>query len=88
MPKDKELPITVQGMFGQATNQPLVMFRMGEQFVNMEPAKAREIALMLLECAESAEQDAGLIDFLRGHGFGDAQIAVFVKSVRDRRQAT
>ena len=56
--------LTVETIYGLACKEPLVCVRFkGEEIFQDSPAKAREIALMLLECAEAAEQDAFIFEF-------------------------
>lgn len=82
----EETQITIRGMVGARTNEAMVMFRLGEEFVNIPPAKAREVGLMLIEAAESAEQDLGLVTYLRANAFSEAQVAMFLKCVREARE--
>jgi hypothetical protein len=55
---DLEQRVEVRSMYGARTGQPIVVLVVGEHAVQITPAKAREIAAMLFECAEGAESDA------------------------------
>jgi hypothetical protein len=46
-----------RSMFGHRTQQPITIV-IGEQMLQVAPAKARELALLLLEGADAAESDA------------------------------
>lgn len=50
--------------------KPFVTLVVGEQRIQMRPAKAREIAQMILESAEASVQDSVWMDFA-GEIFGD-----------------
>lgn len=53
----------------------------------VRPEKAREMALMLLECAEAADQDAAIHDFMRTKMDGTVEDgARMVAAIREHRQ--
>lgn len=88
MPREKadaEKSILVQSMVGAQTGLPAVMFRLGDQFVNLPPDQAREIALQLMHAGYAAELDAALVKSLRSHGMEDRAIAVLLESLRSAR---
>jgi hypothetical protein len=88
MSTDAELPVYVRSMYGYHTQQPLVTLVVGERMTQMPPAKAREIALLLLECAEAAEHDGFLVRFFRDRaGFDEAQIGQILNEYRKSRKA-
>lgn len=77
--------VSVQSMVGARTGQPAVMFRLGDEYVNMPVADARKVALDLLNAALAAEQDAALVLFLRGQGMSDQEAGVFLGAIRAAR---
>lgn len=78
----REKPINVRSMFGHNTQRGLVMLRLGEEMVQMEPAKAREIAHWILEAAEAAEQDEALVLYLKGMGLDERDCARALQQLR------
>jgi hypothetical protein len=60
--KDKQ--VQVNSMFGYNTGQPAVSLKIDDIETQMSPAKAREIALLLLGAAEAAIGDAFIFSFV------------------------
>lgn len=58
MSEQKEL--WVKSIYGKNSRQPFVELHYQDTVLQLEPAKAREVARMLFESAEAAEQDAFL----------------------------
>src|SRR5262245_65357699 len=56
--------ITVSSSFGQKTHRGYVEFTLNEQRTQMEPAKARQVGLFLLEAAEAATSDELFVKLL------------------------
>lgn len=56
---------SVGSIYGATTRQPYVNVEVSVSPMQLSPAKAREIALMLLESADAAESDAVLIGHAR-----------------------
>jgi len=56
--------IHIESIFGAHTGEPLVGLQWGDQTCQLTPDEARAHALRILECAEAADQDAYLMDFL------------------------
>ena len=88
-----ETPIEITTMFGHKSKAPIVCLRWGDRMpYQMDTAKAREIALMLLEAAESAEQDGFLYDFARENLKADERIGAEImnefRNWRDKRRTT
>jgi hypothetical protein len=59
MPNDKT--ITIRGMFGYHTQEPLVLLRLGEEMAQVEPAEAEKYAIWLLEAAAAARADGAIV---------------------------
>lgn len=57
--------ISIASSFGYATQKPYVELAMDTSPAQFSPAKAREIAMWLLEAADAAESDAVLMAFAR-----------------------
>lgn len=82
---------TVVSGFGYNTQQPFVevIIRPHEVQTQMSPAKAREIAGMLLQAAEAAEGDAFMMNFAKERiGLDEskaAQILLDFRKWRERR---
>lgn len=66
MSDDSNAPVSVTSIFGAMTQRGLVELIVGQQQVTIPPAKAREIAGLLLECAASAEGDEALMRVVNG----------------------
>ena len=87
MSDEPELPVYVRSMFGAKSRQPLVTLVVGERMVQMPPTKAREIAMMLLECAEAAQTDGFLIRFLGDRlGIEEARTVQLLAEFRKTRE--
>lgn len=56
-PKTEVDDVTVSSGFGQKTQRGFVEFTLNDQLSQLEPKKAREIGLMLIEAAEAATSD-------------------------------
>ena len=81
--------LEVVSSFGMATQQPYVELWVDTSPAQMTPAKAREIALMLLEGADASESDATLIGFAQGAlGMDIAGPARLVDQLRQYRAQT
>lgn len=83
--------ITVTSGFGHNTRQPFVqmlIFR-ADWMTQMSPAKARELALNLMACADAAESDGFLVGFLQTViGVDDmSKIADVLSHFREYREA-
>lgn len=63
MSNEQEIPVNVTSIFGAQTRRGLVQLQIGDETTTMPPAKAREIAGLLLECAEAAGTDELLMTF-------------------------
>jgi hypothetical protein len=84
--------ISVQGIVSSATHQPFVQFACDISPTQFTPAKAREIALMLLESADASESDAVLIGFARDtlgmDAQGSAQLLNQFRVYREKQHGT
>lgn len=60
----REKQFRIQGAFGSRHGQPFVQITLGGEFVQVSPAKARQLGMMLLEAAEMSEGDAFLVGFV------------------------
>lgn len=83
--------IKVSAIVGSATREPFVHFSLGEHVQLFPTAKAREVAFMLLEAAESAESDAFLFEFVTdkiGRGDPAAGAAVLMEYRKWKRKNT
>jgi hypothetical protein len=58
-----EKEIWVTSSYGAKARSPLVNFHYQDVVIQMEPEKAREVALMLLEVSEASEQDAFMFEY-------------------------
>ena len=89
MSDEKTIVFTVSSGFGQRTQAPYVqvLIEAADFMTQMSPADARDLAHNLLACAESAEQDAFFITFLRTKiGAEDGQIAQLLNEFREWRE--
>lgn len=82
--------ITVSSSYGHRTRKGYVEFTLNDQRTQMEPKKAREIGLMLLESAEAATSDEMFITLIRERvGITDPDAAGrFLVDLREIRQGT
>jgi len=62
---DRRGDFVVSSIYGYASKKPYVNVEVSVSPMQMSPAKAREIALMLLESADASESDAVLIGYAR-----------------------
>lgn len=102
MPREPGL-ISVESLYGYQTDQPLVRLTLADADptrppvaeVYLSPAKARAIAMSLLESAEAATSDAFLVHFCRDlqgtdteakRKEGDMMGAQFVRELRNFRE--
>lgn len=53
----------IKSGYGANTEEPFVSLHYSDTVIQVSPPKAREIALMLLESAEAAEQDCFLMEW-------------------------
>lgn len=73
--------------FGHRTREPFVSIALGETMTQVSPAKARQLAGMLLECAEAAEGDALIMTFAtRKLGMTEQQSGQLLLLFRDERR--
>jgi hypothetical protein len=78
--------VAVTSLYGARTRRGLVSLVVGEHQVIVPPAKAREIAGMLLECAEAAEGDAFLMGFATAHGMTEREAGGLLVAFRAHRE--
>jgi len=79
--------ISVQGIVSSTTNQPYVQFACDISPTQFTPGKAREIALMLLEAADAAENDSVLMTFARESiGLDERGAAQLIQQLRAQRE--
>lgn len=84
---DRRGSLSVASSFGYDTQQPYVELTVDTSPTQLSPAKAREIALMLLEAADAAESDAVLMQFAKEHiGLDAAQAAELLDLFRQLRK--
>lgn len=87
------MTIDVASTFGARTRLPLVDLRFGGEMdghkpIQMDPEEARRIARLLIECAESAEQDAFLFHhFTTEVGLSEEKAAAVLVMFRKWRDA-
>lgn len=60
----EQIAVDVRSLYGAKTQRGIVELRIGDNTVQISPLKAREIADTLIECAEGAETDQFIVDFL------------------------
>lgn len=79
--------VHVANGYGHRTRAPFVMLRVKEQFVNLTPDEAREIALNLIHATEAAMGDALIMRFAeRNLGASDVQAAQLLVMFRKMRE--
>ena len=80
----------MSSLYGQNTRLGLVQLTVdGHPISQLEPTKAKEIGLFLIECAEAAISDQVLVEFLVGKlGVERDKAAMALKDVREIRQGT
>lgn len=82
-----ELEFSCVSGVGMMTKDPFVAVEFGETKTQMTTAKAREIAMILLECAESAESDRAVMDYFANKvGLPFEQAAIMVQELRNHRK--
>jgi hypothetical protein len=82
----EQVGVGVAGIVGFETRQPLVELTIGDRTTAMPTDKARQVARMLYECAESAEQDGFFLHFLTDRiGASEGQAAMLLREFRDVR---
>lgn len=87
MGEEREIPVRVTSMYGARTQQPIVTLVVGDTMHQFTPDKAREIAGMLVECAEAAEQDGFLVEWgADAMGLSPEQAARLVTEFREYRR--
>lgn len=81
--------VTVASGFGQHSEQGFVELTLNDQRSQMDVKKAREIGLMLIECAEAAASDEMFVKLLAKLGLDDAESRGRVLlDLREIRQGT
>ncbi len=84
---DGEVQVTVATIFGAKSRQAIVTLQWGDRApFQVTTAKAREIAMMLLEAAESADQDGFIIVFAQRLGLDEGQAAQVLGEFRTWRE--
>lgn len=77
----------VGSLYSSQTSEPMVEIAMGRSPTQMTPAKAREIALMILEAADAAESDALVASFGRDRiGLDQIGVAQLLDQFRRERE--
>lgn len=76
----------VKSIYGANTQKGLVEISLGDQQVLVLPAKAREMASMLLESATAAEGDETLMRVLDRAGMSPQRAAQVLMAMRVERQ--
>lgn len=81
--------IQVASVFSQQRRVGVVELIVNDQNIQMEPKKAQEIGLMLLEAAEAAISDAVFIQFIERIGITEPQTqGQMLMQLREIRQGT
>jgi hypothetical protein len=79
--------VHVANGYGARTREPFVTLRVKEEFVNLTPEDAREVALNLIEATEAAMGDALIMRFAeRNLGVNDEQAAQLLVMFRKLRE--
>lgn len=85
MSEQKEL--WVKSIYGWKASQPFVELHFEDVVVQLEPDKAREVARMLCESAEAAEQDAFLFEWaVKDAGVSEGGAASLLHQFRKWRE--
>jgi hypothetical protein len=80
--------IEVRSIVGLMTKEPLVEIRIGKESVHLSPDEARDVALNLFECSQSAICDLFLCEFaMEQVGMEMQEAAMMLKAFREWRQA-
>lgn len=80
--------VSVGSSFGADTRRGYVEFTLNDQLSQMEPTKAREIGLMLLEAAEAATSDEIFVTMLAKFGLDEERAGRILIDLREIRQGT
>lgn len=82
----------VSSIYGYTTRKPYVNVEVSSSPMQVSPAKAREMALMLLESADASESDAALLGYVRDvldlDEVGAAQLLNQFRAYRERQRGT
>jgi hypothetical protein len=89
--KDKTFWVT--SLYGGKTREPRVNFAMpGGEYVQMSPEEARDLALNLLQCADAAESDGFVFEFIKDKVGAPDEISARIlgefREYRDKRRET
>lgn len=85
MSEQKEL--WVKSIYGAQARQPFVGLHFQDTVIQLEPEKAREVARMLFEAAEAAEQDAFLFEWaVKDAGVSEGGAASLLHQFRKWRE--
>lgn len=87
--ENKTIIFSISNGFGHRAQAPYVqvLIESADFMTQMSPAEARSLAMNLVECAESAEQDAFFISFLRKKvGADDKAVAGVLVQFREWRE--
>lgn len=82
----EDLRFDVRSIYGATTRKGLVEITLGSQRAQFLPAKARELAEMLLECASAAEGDEILLRVLDRAGLSPQRAGQVLIAMRSERQ--
>jgi hypothetical protein len=80
--------VSVGSIFGADTRRGYVQFTLNDQLSQLEPAKAREVGLMLLEAAEAATSDEIFVKLLEKIGIDGDRAGHILIDLREIRQGT
>jgi len=83
---DDEVRVVVESIYGAASRRGLVTLSVNAAKHTIPPARAREIAVMLLEAASNAEGDEAVMGALVGLDWAEPRAARFLLDVRRARQ--
>lgn len=84
-PDGDELRFGTTSIYGAATRRGLVGVTLGSAETQVSPAKAREMATMLLEAASAAEGDEALMMVLDRAGMSPQRTSVLLLAMRRAR---
>lgn len=86
----EERELWINSIYGSKARQPFVEFHYQDTVIQLAPEKARKVAMMLLESAEAAEQDAFLTEWAEkecGAGEeGAVKLLFFFREWREKRR--
>jgi hypothetical protein len=87
--------IEVSTIYGGNTKKPIVEIRWPkppkgtpparERLIQLEVHEARDLAMNILQAAESAIQDAFIVEFFKGMGMSDQEATGILVAFRERR---